>query len=162
VHCNATVAHWVRSYRARQGFLEHPPLAPALSLEGRGRRHAAPMHSSPSNEAALSPLRFDALRCSRSVRGSNERTEAGFSPQALFLISLRALALKAVFFGLLFDAKLIPWDFDSGRSALRPSSLLKAGAIHGASPRAGRLRRSHANSACVGQQKKSDSSVPRD
>jgi len=56
------------------------------------------------------------------------------------------LALKAIFFGLLFDAKLIPWDFASGRSALRPT---------------GRLRRSHAKSACVGQQKKSDSAAGR-
>jgi hypothetical protein len=67
---------------------------------------------SQANEVALSPLRIAALRCSGFVRGSNERIPAGRGSQALSLISLRALALKAVFFGLLF--------FDSG---LAPSAL---------------------------------------
>jgi len=38
VRRNAAVAHWVRSYRGRQGFREHPPLTPVLSPEGRGTK----------------------------------------------------------------------------------------------------------------------------
>ena len=129
VRRHAAVAHWVRSYRGRQGFRKHPPLTqPSLPRDylrvarrGEGERCGGTPESPPFNKGALSPLRFDALRCSRSVRGSNERTKACLSrPTLLSHVLLRALALKAIFFGLLFDAKLIPWDFDSG---LAPSAL---------------------------------------
>ena len=68
----AAVAHWVRSYRGRQGFLEHPPHTPALSPGERGRSVVFPYESCRFNEAALSPLRYGALRCSRFVRGSTQ------------------------------------------------------------------------------------------
>jgi hypothetical protein len=91
---------------------------------------------------ALSPQRFGRVAQGFGVSAVwRRKVSRNNAPQPFRLIPslcCEALALEAIFFGLLF--------FYSGHSALRPS---------------GRLRRSHALRACVGQQKKSDSSVPR-
>ena len=75
------VAHRVRSYKGRKAYGKHPPLTPALSSllkaaaihgrsprapEGRGRS-GGPRRN---NNAALSPLRYGALRGSGAARGS--------------------------------------------------------------------------------------------
>jgi len=76
----------------------------------------------PSNEAALSPLRYGALRFSRSVRGSNERIKAGLGrPMLLSHVLLRALALKGHFLWVTFLlGQQKKSDSAAGRSSKRP------------------------------------------
>ncbi len=60
-HRHVAVAHWVRSYRDRRGFGEHPPLTPALSsllkaaaIHGRSLR--APEGRAGKNEAPIKSI----------------------------------------------------------------------------------------------------------